>query len=190
MTHSSASFWTKQDADYTLFNEYEAFKVLQRGQGIIDGNEVVTRDKDGLEYTIPIDTPFDSIPKSENEVEYSPDDQHRIRLNKKLMQRIKNKLFPTIDAVVDAMHNAGILKEWRVELIKAPTKILPEKRTGDDEPEDINSDAYLAIAKATVILSNGHIFESMGDAHPLSVSDSMRPHVIRMADTRALARAG
>ena len=190
--NAEGSFWTKQDADPTLFNEYEAFRVLQKGKGIIDRDEVVTRDADGLEYVIPINTPFESIPqKSEGKgkIEYAPDEQHKIVLNEKLMKKIKGKMFPTIDAVVDAMHKAGILKEWRIELIKAPTKILPEKKTGEEEPEDINSDAYLTIAKATVILSNGHIFESLGDAHPLSVSDSMRPHVIRMADTRALARA-
>ena len=92
------------------------------------------------------------------------------------------------DAVVDAMHKAGLLKDWKVEILKYPEKILPEKREGDKEIEDINSAKYLAVAKATITLIDGKTFEGIGDAHPLSIRGTMRPHVIRMAETRAVAR--
>ena len=160
---------------------------MQRGKGLIEGNEVIITDEEGNEIVLPINTPSDSIPETYEEEKLAIG-KKEIKLNRELMIKIKGKSYPTIDAVVDAMYRADVLKEWRVELLKCPAKVLPEKR-GNKDPEDINSDAYLAVVKATVKLSDGNIFESIGDAHPLSVSDSMRPHVIRMAETRALARA-
>ena len=53
-------------------------------------------------------------------------------------------------------------------------------------PEDGNG--RTAIAKAEVVTSKG-TFEALGDASPESVTSFLLPHLIRMAETRAKARA-
>src|SRR5262245_26656217 len=46
----------------------------------------------------------------------------------------------------------------------------------------------LAIVKATVETERGH-YEGIGDADPSNVDDFLVPHLIRVAETRAKARA-
>ncbi|MFH0828789.1 MAG: hypothetical protein V1907_01255 [Candidatus Kerfeldbacteria bacterium] len=53
-------------------------------------------------------------------------------------------------------------------------------------PSDQNG--HLAIVKAVVEVERGH-FEGLGDADPGSVEDFLAPHLIRVAETRAKARA-
>ena len=53
-------------------------------------------------------------------------------------------------------------------------------------PSDENG--RLAIVKATVETERGH-YEGLGDADPGSVEDFLAPHLIRVAETRAKARA-
>jgi hypothetical protein len=53
-------------------------------------------------------------------------------------------------------------------------------------PNDQNG--RLAIVKAIVEVERGH-FEGLGDADPGSVEDFLAPHLIRVAETRAKARA-
>jgi hypothetical protein len=53
-------------------------------------------------------------------------------------------------------------------------------------PNDENG--RLAIVKATVEVEKGH-FEGLGDADPSSVEAFLAPHLIRVAETRAKARA-
>jgi hypothetical protein len=47
----------------------------------------------------------------------------------------------------------------------------------------------LAIVRATVTDKDGRIFTGLGDASPQSVGRNIAPHVLRMASTRAKARA-
>lgn len=54
-------------------------------------------------------------------------------------------------------------------------------------PSDEN--AHTAVAKATVEMDDGHTFSGLGDASPENVSRSIAVHLIRMAETRAKARA-
>jgi hypothetical protein len=54
-------------------------------------------------------------------------------------------------------------------------------------PDDSNG--KVAIVGATVELEGGATFSGIGDASPANVSRSIAPHVIRMAETRAKARA-
>lgn len=46
-----------------------------------------------------------------------------------------------------------------------------------------------AICKATVLLHDGRRFQGIGDASPENVSRNIAPHALRMASTRAKARA-
>jgi len=180
--------WTKKDRNVHDMNEYIAFRALQEGRAKMDAKSNTVTITDGeREFMIDIDTKIEKRAGEESGyiIEH---EERKIILNPDFLVNIKGKLFPTIDAVVDAMHKAGILKDWRVEILKYPEKILPEKKAGEGEIEDINSAKYLAVAKATITLVDGKTFEGIGDAHPLSIRGTMRPHVIRMAETRAVAR--
>lgn len=65
------------------------------------------------------------------------------------------------------------------DLTKVSTQLL-------QTPTDENG--RLAIVKAEVTTSRG-VFEGLGDASPESVEDFLLPHLIRVAETRAKARA-
>lgn len=65
------------------------------------------------------------------------------------------------------------------DLSKVATELL-------QTPTDDNG--RLAIVKAEVTTSRG-VFEALGDASPESVEDFLVPHLVRVAETRAKARA-
>jgi hypothetical protein len=72
-------------------------------------------------------------------------------------------------------------------LAKAHTEGLSRIRTQLSQiPTDDNG--RTAISKALVVTSKG-TFEAIGDASPENVPPHIRPHLIRMAETRAKARA-
>ncbi|HZF59101.1 MAG TPA: hypothetical protein VEZ19_11575 [Rubrobacter sp.] len=54
-------------------------------------------------------------------------------------------------------------------------------------PEESNGN--VAIVKATAEMEDGRRFSGLGDASPDNVGRSIAPHIIRMAETRAKARA-
>lgn len=54
-------------------------------------------------------------------------------------------------------------------------------------PDDTNG--HVAIVKATCEMEDGRRFSGIGDASPENVGRNIAPHVIRMAETRAKARA-
>ena len=68
-------------------------------------------------------------------------------------------------------HDEG-LKSIATELVLSPSE----------------DNGRLAIVKASVETERGH-FEGLGDADPGSVDDFLAPHLIRVAETRAKARA-
>lgn len=54
-------------------------------------------------------------------------------------------------------------------------------------PDEANGN--MAIVKATVEMEDGRAFSGIGDASPNNVGRAIAPHLIRMAETRAKARA-
>lgn len=54
-------------------------------------------------------------------------------------------------------------------------------------PEEANGN--VAICKARVEMEDGRRFEGLGDASPENVGRNIQPHLLRMAETRAKARA-
>ena len=73
--------------------------------------------------------------------------------------------------LLDQAHGEGLCRV-QTELVQAPT---------DDN-------GNTAIVKATVSLGKG-VFDGLGDANPNNVNTEVLPHLIRVAETRAKARA-
>jgi hypothetical protein len=83
----------------------------------------------------------------------------------------QGKAFVLYAGVLDLAHQKG-LRGITTTLVQAPS--------------DLNG--HVAIVHAIVSLEGGE-FTGLGDASPQNVSQLMRPHLIRMAETRAKARA-
>ena len=92
-------------------------------------------------------------------------------INEKFIINLQGKSFVTYEGLLDLAHQKS-LKSIHVELVQAPTK----------------ENNMTAICKATVVTDKG-TFIDYGDASPASVNSKIQPHIIRMASTRAKARA-
>lgn len=91
-----------------------------------------------------------------------------------LIQR-NGKIFVLYAGLLDLAHDRG-LRDLRVELVQSPSA----------------SNSFVAIAKAIATVKHGDtfaIFEEIGDASAANTSKAIAPHIIRMAATRAKARA-
>jgi hypothetical protein len=74
--------------------------------------------------------------------------------------------------LLDEAHSRG-LSSIDTELLEVPSE----------------GNGQLAIVKARVEMEDGRTFSGIGDASPANVGRSIVPHIIRMAETRAKARA-
>jgi hypothetical protein len=74
--------------------------------------------------------------------------------------------------LLDEAHNKG-LKAIDTQLLQVPSE----------------ENGNVAVVKARVEMEDGRTFSGIGDASPGNVSRSITPHIIRMAETRAKARA-
>lgn len=92
-------------------------------------------------------------------------------INENFIINLQGKSFVTYEGLLDLAHQKN-LKSIDVELIQIPT---PENK-------------MTAICKAIAKTEDG-VFVDYGDASPLSVNTKIQPHIIRMASTRAKARA-
>ncbi len=93
------------------------------------------------------------------------------KINEKFIVNLKGKDFVTYEGLLDLAHQEGLVS-IDVELLQ-----IPSKENGD-----------IAIAKA-IARTKDRTFIDIGDAGPNSVNGMIRPHIIRMASTRAKARA-
>jgi hypothetical protein len=84
----------------------------------------------------------------------------------------QGKRYVLFQGLLDEAHSRG-LRGIDTELIQVP----------DD------SNGSVAIVKATAEMDDGRRFSGIGDASPENVSRNIVPHLIRMAETRAKARA-
>ncbi|HET7480693.1 MAG TPA: hypothetical protein VFJ72_14400 [Rubrobacteraceae bacterium] len=84
----------------------------------------------------------------------------------------QGKQYVLFAGLLDEAHNRG-LKGIDTELIQVP----------DD------SNGNVAVVKATVRMEDDRVFSGIGDASPNNVGRNIAPHLIRMAETRAKARA-
>lgn len=92
-------------------------------------------------------------------------------IDKKFIINLQGKEFVTYEGLLDLAHQKG-LKSIEVDLIQKPTQ----------------ENNMTAICKATAKTEN-EIYTDIGDASPQSVNRNIAPHLIRMASTRAKARA-
>jgi hypothetical protein len=84
----------------------------------------------------------------------------------------QGKQYVLFQGLLDEAHSLG-LKGIDTDLIQIP-----------DE-----SNGYVAIVKATAEMDDERRFSGIGDASPDNVGRNIAPHIIRMAETRAKARA-
>ena len=84
----------------------------------------------------------------------------------------QGKQYVLFAGLLDEAHNRG-LRGIDTELVQVPTA----------------ENGNVAVVKATVEMEDGRTFSGIGDASPENVGRNIAPHIIRMAETRAKARA-
>lgn len=93
------------------------------------------------------------------------------KLPAKFIKKIQGRDFVLFEGLLEMAHAAG-LKRVETQLLQAPHR----------------DNGMLAIVRAVVETGKG-VFSALGDASPESAERPMQPHLIRLADTRAIARA-
>lgn len=93
------------------------------------------------------------------------------KIDEKFIVNLKGKDFVLYEGLLDLAHQKGLIS-IDVELLQ-----IPNESNG-------NTAIVEAIAK-----TEKATFSDIGDASPLSVNSMIKPHIIRMASTRAKARA-
>lgn len=93
------------------------------------------------------------------------------KLPAKFTKKIQGKDFVLFEGLLEMAHAEG-LKRVETQLLQAPHK----------------DNGMLAIVRAVIETDKG-IFSALGDASPESAERPMQPHLVRLADTRAIARA-
>ena len=99
-------------------------------------------------------------------------DKKKVKLDERFVTKIEGKEFVKYPGLLDLGHQKGLLKIL-VDPIQLPTK------------ENGNT----AIVKAEVQSKTGETFTDIGDANPNNCSSKVAKHLLRMASTRAIARA-
>ena len=95
----------------------------------------------------------------------------KIDIHNKAGEKVGEKEVVTYAGVLALAHEDG-LRSIRTKLVQVPNK----------------ENEQTAIVTAVVCTNKG-VFAGIGDANPGNVNSRIRPHIIRMAETRAKARA-
>jgi hypothetical protein len=99
-------------------------------------------------------------------------EKRKPKLDERFIITLEGKDFVTYPGLLDLGHQRGILK-IEVEPVQLPTK----------------ENEHFAVCKATVISKGGETFVDVGDANPANTNSRVAKHLLRMASTRAIARA-
>jgi hypothetical protein len=94
------------------------------------------------------------------------------KLDERFITKIKGKDFVKYPGLLDLGHKMGISK------IEVTPLQFPNKENG-----------RFAICQAEVVSKTGEVFKDIGDADPGNCDPLVAKHVLRMASTRAIARA-
>lgn len=96
-----------------------------------------------------------------------------LKLNDEFVVNLNGKSYVTYNGLIDLAHQIG-LQSIHTELLQMPTA----------------DNGYMAVFKAIITDKEDRVFIGYGDASPESVANRLLvPHVLRMAETRAKARA-
>ncbi len=99
-------------------------------------------------------------------------ERRKPKLDERFIKTIDGRDFVLYSGLLDLAHQKGLLK-MEVEPLQYPTK----------------ENGYFAICKATALSKFGEIFSDIGDANPTNCDAKVAKHLLRMASTRAKARA-
>jgi len=99
-------------------------------------------------------------------------ERRKPKLDERFVTTIENRDFVLYAGLLDLGHQKGILK-IDVEPLQLPTA----------------ENGHMAICKATVLSKSGEVFTDVGDANPQNCHPRVAKHLLRMASTRAIARA-
>ena len=94
------------------------------------------------------------------------------KLDERWITEIEGREFVKYPGLLDLGHQKGI-SQIEVEVVQLPTK----------------DNGYFAVCKASVVSKTGESFVDIGDANPTNCSSKVSKHILRMASTRAIARA-
>jgi hypothetical protein len=94
------------------------------------------------------------------------------KLDDRFIMRIEGREFVKYPGLLDLAHQKGISR-IEVEALQFPVK----------------ENGSVAICKAVVVSKEGDSFSDIGDASPENVNSRIVKHLLRMASTRAIARA-
>jgi hypothetical protein len=94
------------------------------------------------------------------------------RLDERFVKTIDGRDFVLYAGLLDLAHQKGLTK-MAVEIVQNPTA----------------ENGYMAIAKAQAESKLGELFVDVGDANPSNCTSKVAKHLLRMASTRAKARA-
>lgn len=97
-------------------------------------------------------------------------DERQVNLSNFII-KLQGKDYVLFEGLLDLAHREG-LKKVETTLLQLP----------------VPDNGMTAIVRANVETTKG-TFTGIGDASPESVNRNMQPHIIRLAETRALARA-
>jgi len=97
--------------------------------------------------------------------------EEKEKLLHRFIIKLQGKDYVLFEGLLHLAYQEG-LKKVKTQLIQAPA----------------SENNFLTIVQAEVETGKG-IFSGLGDASPESVSKNLAPHLVRLAETRALARA-
>ena len=94
------------------------------------------------------------------------------QFKERFVKRLQGKDFILYGGLLELAHQKG-LKSLEVEIVQIPSQ---------------DNNMY-AVCKATARAEDGMVYSEVGDACPTNVNVNIIPHILRMAATRAKARA-
>ena len=166
-----------QTEDGQFFVESEQGKVLYNVTIHVDGDSCVCGDFSKNSKRDPgfrckhILAALDSIPTDQVEKGCFLE-KRRPRLDERWIIEIDKNQFVKYTGLLDFAHQIGI-SSIEVEPLQLPTK----------------ENGNFAICKATAVSKLGESFTDIGDANPTNCNAKVAKHLLRLASTRAIARA-
>jgi len=114
---------------------------------------------------------FNAVPKHDVEGAVFLE-KHVPKLDERWITKIEGKEFVKYPGLLDLAHQHG-LSSIEVDIVQMPTK----------------DNGNFAVCRATVMSKIGETFIDVGDSNPGNCSSKVSKHLLRMASTRAIARA-